>query len=121
MSAREELQQWVDDAPRTVGVQVDDKTYYSMDVDLARRLLAELDAAHTWDGIMALVDEHYPTDIFPHLAGQPDNPERDPDPRILSLIREVDRLRAASIWDSEGICVADPCILPPDHEGECQR
>lgn len=30
MSARDELQQWVDDAPRTIGVQVDDKTYYSM-------------------------------------------------------------------------------------------
>lgn len=28
---------------------------------------------------------------------------------------------AASVWDSEGICTADPCILPPGHDGECQR
>ena len=57
-------------------------------------LLGELEGLHTWDGLMSLVDEHYPTDIFPHLAGQPDDPDRDPGPRILSLIREVDRLRA---------------------------
>ena len=58
-------------------------------------LLAELERLHTWDGLMSLADEHYPTDIFPHLAGQPDDPDRDPGPRILLLIREVDRLRAA--------------------------
>lgn len=57
-------------------------------------LLGELERLHTWDGLMSLADEHYPTDIFPHLAGQPDDPDRDPGPRILLLIREVDRLRA---------------------------
>ena len=45
MSARDELQQWVEGTPNTVGVQVDGKIYYSMDVDLARRVLAEMDAA----------------------------------------------------------------------------
>lgn len=40
---------------------------------------------------------------------------------IAPLVAEVDRLRAASIWDAEGICIADPCILPPDHDGECER
>lgn len=89
MSAREELQEWVDrHTPHEIeGMEMS----ATMSVDLARRVLAEMDAAHTWDGLMALVDEHYPTDIY--LAGQPDNPERDPGPRILSLIREVDRLR----------------------------
>ena len=62
-------------------------------VGLVRELVAELDRLHTWDGLMSLVDEHYPTDIFPHFAGASDNPDRDPGPRILSLLREVDRLR----------------------------
>lgn len=44
MSARDELQQWVEGTPNTVGVQVDGKIYYSMDVDLARRVLAEMDS-----------------------------------------------------------------------------
>lgn len=43
MSARDELQQWVEGTPNTVGVQVDGKIYYSMDVDLARRVLDEMD------------------------------------------------------------------------------
>lgn len=59
-------------------------------------LVAEMKRLHTWDGIMSLLDEHYPTDIFPHFVGQSDHPDRDPGPRILSLIREVDRLRAAA-------------------------
>lgn len=44
MSARDELQQWVEGTPNTVGVQVDGKIYYSMDVDFARRVLDEMDA-----------------------------------------------------------------------------
>lgn len=60
-------------------------------------LLGELEGLHTWNGLMSLADEHYPTYIFPHLAGHPDDPDRDPGPRILSLIREVDRLRAADV------------------------
>lgn len=43
MSARDELQQWVEGTPNTVGVQVDGKIYYSMDVNLARRVLDEMD------------------------------------------------------------------------------
>lgn len=44
MTARDELQQWIEDADRITG-KVSDRM---MDVDLARRVLAELDAAHTW-------------------------------------------------------------------------
>lgn len=89
MTARDELQQWVE------GGSWADQGYESelIPVDLARRVLAEMDEAHTWNGVMALLDEHYPTSIFPHLAGRPDYPERDPGPRILSLVREVNRLR----------------------------
>lgn len=59
-----------------------------------RALITELERLHSWEGLMSLVDEHYPTDIFPHFAGAPDNPDRDPGPRILSLLREVERLRS---------------------------
>lgn len=69
--------------------------YYTAQVyRLARAyldVLAERDRLHTWDGLMALLNEHYPEDIFPTL---PDSPRRDPGPRIVSLIRTIDRLRS---------------------------
>lgn len=59
MSARDELQQWVEGRPNTVGVQVDGKIYYSMDVDLARRVLAEMDATQaTLAEVRELRDEY---------------------------------------------------------------
>jgi hypothetical protein len=53
---------------------------------------------HTWDGLMALVEQHYPEEIFPTVAG-PD--QRDPGPRIVSLVRWVDQLRADSMPRAE--------------------
>jgi hypothetical protein len=50
------------------------------------RLTAELDRLHSWDGLMELMDEHWPADIFPT---RPDDPNRDPGPRIVSLLRWV--------------------------------
>jgi len=44
-------------------------------------LLAEV---MSWDGIMALVDEFYPADIWPT---QPDGEDMDPGHRIVSLLR----------------------------------
>lgn len=46
---------------------------------------------HSWSGLMALLDEHWPEDIFPTLTH--DDVKRDAGPRIISLIRWVDRLR----------------------------
>jgi hypothetical protein len=46
---------------------------------------------HSWSGLMALLDEHWPEDVFPTRT---DHPDRDPGPRIVSLIRMVDRLQA---------------------------
>lgn len=54
-------------------------------------LLAEVERLHSWDGLMALLDEHWPDDIFPTL---PDREDRDPGARIVSLLRWVDRLRS---------------------------
>lgn len=62
-------------------------------------LLAAYDGLWTWDGLLSILDKHYPADIFPTL---PDRVDRDPGPRIVSLIRalsaavaERDRLAAA--------------------------
>lgn len=52
-----------------------------------RDLLAEVDRLHSWDGLMSLLDEHYPADIFTGSSG-------DDGPRIIALTREVDRLKA---------------------------
>ena len=49
---------------------------------------------HTWDGLMALLDEHWPEDIFPTME---DTKGRDPGPRIVSLLRWVERLRPKPI------------------------
>lgn len=47
---------------------------------------------HSWAGLMALLDEHWPEDIFPTRE---DDETRDTGARIVSLIRWVDRLRSA--------------------------
>lgn len=46
---------------------------------------------HSWAGLMALLDEHWPEDIFPTRE---DDLTRDAGARIVSLIRWVDRLRS---------------------------
>ena len=44
-----------------------------------------------WSDLMVLLDAHWPDDLFPTL---PDTDQRDPGPRIVSLLRWVDRLKA---------------------------
>lgn len=50
----------------------------------------ELDRLRTWNGLMELMDEKWPEDIFPTRE---DDTARDPGPRILSLLRWNIRLR----------------------------
>ena len=50
----------------------------------AERAEAEVERLHSWDGLMGLLDERWPDDIFPTL---PDDNRRDPGPRIVSLLR----------------------------------
>ena len=45
--------------------------------------------AATWDDLMALLDQHWPADVFP--AG--DDPKRDAGARIVGLLRWVDQLK----------------------------
>ena len=51
-------------------------------------LLGELERLSSWDGLMSVLDEHYPADVFNGSSG-------DPGARIVVLVREIDRLRAA--------------------------
>lgn len=53
-------------------------------------LTDELTRLHTWDGLMSLLDDHWPESIFPTVE---DREDRDAGPRIVSLIRWVDQLR----------------------------
>jgi len=57
---------------------------------MADKLLSERSRLRTWDGLMELLDEKWPEDIFPTRE---DDTARDPGPRILSLLRWVVRLR----------------------------
>lgn len=57
-------------------------------------LVAEVERLHSWDGLMSLLDEHWPADIFPT---QDDREDRDLGPRIVSLLRWVDQLRPRRI------------------------
>lgn len=51
---------------------------------------AEVERLHSWDGLMSLLDEHWPEDLCPTVE---DDDQRDSGARIVSLIRWVERLR----------------------------
>lgn len=82
---------------------------YSTRTALARAEKAEAELArlHSWDGLMELLDEHYPEDLIPTT---PDDDLRDRGPRIVSLIRWLDRERAkvraveAALAPYPGVC-----------------
>ena len=59
------------------------------DVASAQETIAEL---HTFPGLIASLDEHFPEDIFPML---PDDERRDPGPRTVSLLRTLAAERSA--------------------------
>jgi hypothetical protein len=51
--------------------------------EAADTLAAEVRRLHTWNGLMSLLDEHYPADVMTGESG-------DPGPRILALVRALD-------------------------------
>lgn len=59
---------------------------------LVPELVAEVERLHSWDGLMSLVDEHYPESIFPTTE---DREDRDMGPRIVSLLRQLNAAREA--------------------------
>lgn|GEM_PF-4605749 len=48
----------------------------------------EIERLHSWDGLLELLDEHWPEDIFPR--GDPKDESRDTGPRLLAAIRWID-------------------------------
>jgi hypothetical protein len=56
-------------------------------------LVAELKRLHSWDGLLSLLDEHYPEAVFPT---DDDREDRDSGPRIISLMRQINFLRSAN-------------------------
>lgn len=61
------------------------------------RLRSELDRLHSWAGLMELLDEHWPAEVF-------DGQSEDSGPRIVSLIRAVDAERASrQAWAEEAM------------------
>lgn len=91
-------------------IVTDDMPDIAADVQSAaaaiRELHAEDEHLHSWDGLMELLDEHFPEDLIPT---RDDDPYRDPGPRIVSLIRRLDAALAR-------IAAADAEITATDLE-----
>lgn len=62
---------------------------YPVALEVADKLITE----SGWLVLMAILDAHYPAEIFPTAD---DNPDRDPGPRIVSLIRRINEIREAT-------------------------
>ena len=58
-----------------------------VNLEKADAVIRELES---WDTLMWLLDSVYPTAVFPTL---PDDPHRDPGPRIISLLRLIHAIR----------------------------
>ena len=84
-----------------------------------RLVLAELERLHSWDGLIGLLDEHWPEDLYPTLD---DDTARDPGARIVSLLRWVDRLRT-QLRNSEQCAVRElqAQIRADEFEDEADR
>jgi hypothetical protein len=87
--------QLIEEARRFVVMERDSREGVVMFVkrlaDAVEELTAENERLHSWDGLMSILDEHYPADLIPTTYD--DDPARDPGPRIVSLIRSVSELR----------------------------
>lgn len=55
---------------------------------------AELERLHSWAGLMELLDEHWPADIFPGRETAAERSEED-GPRVVSLIRALGEVEAS--------------------------
>lgn len=54
-------------------------------------LEAEVERLHSWGGLLSLLDEHWPEDVFPDRTGKPD---RDTGPRLVAAIRRAENAKA---------------------------
>ena len=88
---------------QSIGHSCDEAATIAADVE---RLVGEVTRLHSWEGLMSLLDEHYPADIFTATS-------QDSGPRIVALMREIDRLNSLeaktdAAWDRDrrGYCAA---------------
>lgn len=60
----------------------------------------EVERLHSWDGLMELLDEHWPADIFLDRETAAER-SADDGPRVIALIRALDAVRAerAALWE----------------------
>jgi hypothetical protein len=67
--------------------------------EVAGQHAEEIERLHSWAGLMELLDEHWPAEVF---DGQSE--DSDPGPRIVSLIRAIDAERASrQAWAEEAM------------------
>lgn len=59
----------------------------------------EIEWLHTWHGLMWLLDEQYPADIFTGESG-------DEGPRTIALVRELDKARELRAASEQGLTEA---------------
>jgi len=68
-------------------------------VDEVGRLAQDAERLHSWAGLMNVLDEHWPAEVF---RGQ--SRDSDPGPRIVALVRAVDVERASrQAWAAEAM------------------
>lgn len=69
----------------------EDETGAPVDSALLSEAANHINGLHSWDGLMSILDEVYPADVF-----RPVNPSTTTDPglRILSLLRQIHAVRA---------------------------
>jgi hypothetical protein len=69
----------------------DVKEQLEVAIEEVGKLERELERLHSWDGLMELLDEHWPASMIPTRE---DTDGRDTGPRIVSLMRWLDMTRA---------------------------
>lgn len=74
------------------------------------QLQAEAAQLHTWQGLMSLLDEHYPPEVFDGSSG-------DEGPRIVALVREVDWLRREVEFEAKAEPWGPGTIVAPNGHG----
>lgn len=79
---------------------------------------AELERLHSWQGLLELLDEHWPDDIFPTLT---DDAERDTGPRLVSALRRADKAERKVARIQEYLHGKDPALWARAEAAERDR
>lgn len=58
--------------------------------ETAEQAIKENERLHSWGGLLSLLDEHWPEDVFPDRTGKP---ARDTGPRLVAAIRRAEKAK----------------------------